>query len=87
MVLPMYLVFRRKAKEDHFLTRAILLSPCGTHFHANWMILVFGQVCTKLVPWFSKGVGMPDILMRIGQKLICDFKSLPASHDLLTYLA
>ena len=86
MLLPMYLVLAGRNQEDHYLTKAILLSPAGTHFHANWFIKAFGLVCCNFMPWFTDGVGMPEIVMKIGLKLIQDLKTLPASNDFITYL-
>jgi len=65
MILPMYISLMKRQKEDHYLSKAILLSPCGTNFHANWMILLFAHMCTKVTPHFSGGIGMPEFLMKI----------------------
>lgn len=87
MLLPMYLIFSKMRNEDHYCHNAILLSPCGTHFHANWMIRLFGQICVNVIPYFANGVGVPNAIMQLGQKLLCDIGSLPAAHDLVTYFA
>lgn len=86
MLLPMYLVFSARDGYDHYLSKSILLSPAGTHFHANWFIRLFGQVCCNFLPWFTDGIGMPEIVMKIGLKIIQDLKNLPASNDFITYL-
>jgi len=49
--------------EDNYLSNAILLSPCGTHFHANWMIRLFGNICKTYIPIFTTGVGIPDFMI------------------------
>jgi hypothetical protein len=42
MLLSMYIIYSKLRNLDHYLSSAILLSPCGTHFHANWGIKLFG---------------------------------------------
>jgi len=42
MLLPMYIIYSKLENRDHKLSKAISLSPAGTHFNANWMIKAFG---------------------------------------------
>ena len=87
MLLPMYVIFSRKLKRDHFLNKAILLAPAGTHYHANWVIKRFGQICTYVLPMFSDGACVPDFLMTAAHKVLNDIKDLPATNDFVTYLS
>ena len=87
MLLPMYVVFSKLMNRDHHLSKAILLSPAGTHYHANWVIKLFGQVTTYLMPIFTDGVCIPDFLMTFAHKLLSDAKDLPATNDFMTYIA
>jgi hypothetical protein len=76
----------KKQNLDHYLSKSILLSPCGTNFHANWLIVSIGKTFCTFVPYFLDGVGLPEIIMKIGLKIMQDLKTLPASNDFLTYL-
>ena len=86
MLLSMYVIFSKLLKREHYLSKAILLSPCGTHFHGNWCIELFGKTCVYVVPWVAKGIAIPDCLMMTVSKLISELKNLPACNDLITYL-
>lgn len=86
MFLPMYIIYSRLLKRDHFLSKAILLAPAGTHFHANWVIKRFGQLCTYVLPIFADGAYVPDFFMTAAHKLMNDVKELPATNDFVTYL-
>mmetsp|Transcript_24675 Transcript_24675/g.38383 ORF Transcript_24675/g.38383 Transcript_24675/m.38383 type:complete len:122 (+) Transcript_24675:1500-1865(+) len=54
MILPMYLVYSKMlGREDNLLHKSILLSPAGTHFHANWLINLVGQYFSYVSPMFA----------------------------------
>ena len=83
----MYLIFSKMLKRDHYLSKAILLSPAGTHFHANWVIQTCGYTATYMMPYLTNNVHVPDTLVSIMIKLLNDMKHMPAAKDLCTYLA
>ena len=87
MLLSMYLIFCKMLRRDHYLSKAILLSPAGTHFHANWVIRAAGYTATYAMPYVSTNVHVPDIFMSILIKLLSDIKYVPAAADLCTYIA
>jgi len=87
MILPMYVVYSKLLKRpDHFLSKAILLSPAGTHFHANWVIKIIGQFFTYFAPLYTTNTHFPEYLLFGLQKLINDTKKMPAVDDLINYL-
>jgi len=83
----MYLIFSKRLNRDHFLTKAILLSPSGTHFHANWVIYWAGMAATYLMPLMTTNVHVPECMMLMMNKLMNDIKSMPAAGDLVTHVA
>jgi hypothetical protein len=83
----MYLVFSKLFKKDHYLTKAILLSPAGTHFNANWVIRAGGYILGYLMPLVSTNFHVPESLMSLMIKLLTDMKHMPAATDLCTYIA
>jgi hypothetical protein len=83
----MYLIFSKLMKRDHYLSKAVLLSPAGTHFHANWVIRAGGYTCTYLMPYISSNVHVPETLMTLMIKLLNDMKYMPAATDLCSYIA
>ena len=87
MLLSMYLIFSKMLKRDHFLSKAILLSPAGTHFHANWVIRAAGYTATYACPIVTTNIHVPDTLVSVMIKLLNDIKQMPAATDLCTYLA
>lgn len=87
MVLPMYLIFQKMLNREHYLSKAILLSPAGTHFHANWLIQTGGTMASYVIPLISNNVHVPELLMDLLKKVLNDIKYLPAADDFVNYLA
>jgi hypothetical protein len=83
----MYLIHCKRLKRDHLLHKAILLSPSGTHFHANWVIYSGGMAATYLAPYFTSNIHIPECMMLLMTKLLNDLKNMPAAGDLCTHIA
>jgi pimeloyl-ACP methyl ester carboxylesterase len=63
MILPMYIVLAKQENRDHLLTKAILLSPAGTHFNANWVIWLIGVFTHYIMPIFTTNFHLPGFLI------------------------
>lgn len=83
----MYVIHCKRLKRDHLLSKAILLSPSGTHFHANWVIYWSGMAATYVAPLITTNIHVPESMMLIMIKLLNDLKNMPAVGDLCTHVA
>ena len=81
----MYMTLCEKFGLDHYLHRAIMLSPSGTHFHQNWVIRGLGFLNTKVLPKFSKGFRFADWQIIMVERLMSDIRRLPAVRDFVSY--
>lgn len=86
MTLSMYVIISKLEKKPHYLSKAILLSPAGSHENCPLFIKVMGWSFENVIGRFIDGVGVPSFFNDLTAKLHKDFQSMPACKDLITFL-
>jgi len=86
MVLLMYLINCKLHKKPHYLNKAILLSPAGSHIYSPKMLRIIGWMIGEILGKVITKVQIPDCVNSTMLKLLEDIQQLPAAKSIISFL-